>query len=87
VRVARRHDGSLVVSRDAPGRGAWLCRDPATGAVKAECLEAAAKRKAFTRAFRTAVAEECLILLRAMVSERANMDGTPSTDVELNGRD
>ena len=33
VRVARRADGSLVVDRDAPGRGAWLCQEPATGEV------------------------------------------------------
>ena len=32
VRVARRADGSLVVDRVAPGRGAWLCQEPATGA-------------------------------------------------------
>ena len=87
VRVARGRDGLLVVSRNAPGRGAWLCRDAATGAVKADCLEAAARRNAFTRAFRAAVAEENLTPLRAMMSERANMDGNPSSDVELNGRD
>ena len=77
----------IVASRDAPGRGAWLCRDAATGVLKADCLEAAATRHAFTRAFRAAVVDEDLTPLRAMMSERANMDGNPSTDVELNGRD
>ena len=87
VRVARRRDGLLVVSRNAPGRGAWLCRDLQTGAVKADCFEAAARRHAFSRAFRTAVEDECLTPLQATMQERANMDGKPSTDAELIGRD
>ena len=47
VRVVRLADGSLTVSRTAPGRGAWLC----AGSV--ECLRAAVQRKAFARALRT----------------------------------
>jgi predicted RNA-binding protein YlxR (DUF448 family) len=56
--VARRADGSLVIGRDAPGRGAWLCQESATGGVSDRCLEAAAHRNAFDRAFKTAVAAE-----------------------------
>lgn len=38
--------GELIVSRAAPGRGAWLC----TGRV--ECLRRAARTGRFDRAFR-----------------------------------
>ena len=39
-------DGSLVVGRMLPGRGAWLCRDSAI------CVDTAQKRRAFERALR-----------------------------------
>jgi predicted RNA-binding protein YlxR (DUF448 family) len=46
--VTRRADGSLVVSRTAPGRGAWLCASTASA-----CAAAAAKRRAWSRALRS----------------------------------
>ncbi len=49
VRVARNADGSLVVDRHRPGRGAWLCRrSPA-------CVDLAIRKRAFDRAFRAPV--------------------------------
>jgi predicted RNA-binding protein YlxR (DUF448 family) len=46
ARVARDADGALVVDRECPGRGAWLCRgSPA-------CVDRAIRRRAFDRAFR-----------------------------------
>jgi predicted RNA-binding protein YlxR (DUF448 family) len=41
-------DGRLVEGRTLPGRGAWLCPDPA-------CAALAARRRAFGRALRTDV--------------------------------
>jgi predicted RNA-binding protein YlxR (DUF448 family) len=73
TRVARQADGSLVVDREAPGRGAWLCREPTTGGVSAQCLAAAAHRDAFRRAFKTAVTPESWKTLREHTAERANM--------------
>ena len=78
VRVARRADGSLVIDRVAPGRGAWLCREPATGGVSGQCLEAAARRDAFPRAFKTAVLPGSWRVLRGTPAERANMDTGPT---------
>ena len=46
VRLARAPDGGILVSRTAPGRGAWLC----AGSVA--CLERAVKRDALRRALR-----------------------------------
>lgn len=51
VRVSRAADGSLVVGRSLPGRGAWLCRGTATS-----CAAAATKRRAWSRALRAEVA-------------------------------
>jgi hypothetical protein len=49
----------------APGRGAYLCPDPA-------CLEAAGKRRAFGRAFRgpAAVDDEFVATFAAACDER-----------------
>jgi predicted RNA-binding protein YlxR (DUF448 family) len=41
---------SLVVSRTATGRGAWLCSG------SAECLDLAVRRNAFSRALRVPIA-------------------------------
>jgi len=46
VRCAVTADGSPVISRTAPGRGAWLCRGQAT------CLQQAIKRRGFERAWK-----------------------------------
>jgi len=70
-------DGSLVVSRDYPGRGAWLCRDPQTGKPQAGCFEAARARKGFDRAYRTDVSMEAARSLEATIWERAIMDSNP----------
>lgn len=53
VRVACSEGGSLVLSRSAPGRGAWLCAtqdgpDP-------DCVDAADRRKAWSRALRSEI--------------------------------
>ena len=49
IRVAMDTRGELLVSRTAPGRGAWLC------AGSPGCLREAARRRAFERAFRRPV--------------------------------
>ncbi|MGH9079081.1 MAG: YlxR family protein [Acidimicrobiales bacterium] len=46
LRVARDAEGRLTAGRDAPGRGAWLCRDSSA------CVDRAIHRRAFDRAFR-----------------------------------
>jgi predicted RNA-binding protein YlxR (DUF448 family) len=58
VRIARSLGGALVVSRSAPGRGAWLCvGHPA-------CLDRAERRDAFSRAFREPVDKDAVAALR-----------------------
>ena len=64
VRLVRRSDGRVIVdrlSREA-GRGAYLCPVP-------ECLEAALKRGALTRAFRgpARIGPETLTFLRRRI--------------------
>lgn len=46
----------------APGRGAYLCPDPA-------CLQNAARRKGFDRAFKQSVPREAVEALEAAVRE------------------
>ena len=55
LRVAVTGDGRIVVSRTAPGRGAWLCDPPH------RCLPVALKRKAFDRAFRRPVETKSIL--------------------------
>jgi predicted RNA-binding protein YlxR (DUF448 family) len=43
-------DGDLVIDKRGQGRGAWLCRNES-------CVAAAAQSKAFSRAFRTKLAD------------------------------
>jgi len=57
VRVVRTPDGSLLVGRNHPGRGAWLC----IGSV--DCLHQAAKRNALSRALRAPVTPEAVMAL------------------------
>jgi uncharacterized protein len=57
VRVARRPDGSVVVGRHEPGRGAWLCPSPA-------CFDLAVRRRAIGRALRTEVTGDQVALVR-----------------------
>jgi predicted RNA-binding protein YlxR (DUF448 family) len=87
VRVARGADGSLVVDRHAPGRGAWLCRDAATGRVSDQCLEAAARKDAFRRALKAAVSPESWRALRGTTAERENMDTGSATGQATSRRD
>ncbi len=51
VRVVLRHGAVVPAGKGVPGRGAYLCPDH-------ECLAAAQKRRAFTRAFRAAAVME-----------------------------
>jgi predicted RNA-binding protein YlxR (DUF448 family) len=58
VRVVRVADGSLVVGRSVPGRGAWLCREAP------DCVDQAIRRKAFERALRGPVSREDMEMVR-----------------------
>jgi predicted RNA-binding protein YlxR (DUF448 family) len=62
VRVVRQADGQLRVDRKGPGRGAWLCR----GSVA--CLQEAARRRAFQRAFGASVETDAIDQLRADIT-------------------
>jgi predicted RNA-binding protein YlxR (DUF448 family) len=53
VRVACDANGDLVVSRTAPGRGAWVCALSPEAAVA--CQRAGVARGGFARAFRSAI--------------------------------
>jgi uncharacterized protein len=61
--VVRRPDGSLVVGRALPGRGAWLC------AGSASCLDLARRRRAFGRALRAPVEPSAEAELRRWFGE------------------
>ncbi|MGD0083403.1 MAG: YlxR family protein [Acidimicrobiales bacterium] len=63
IRVVAAADGSLVASRTAAGRGAWLCRS-STG-----CLDLAARRQSFPRALRTSVTPAAVEELRRFLAE------------------
>ncbi len=49
-----RSDGSLGVSKQHNGRGAWLCRD------SSECMLKAVRRNAFSRAFKRSIKPETI---------------------------
>ena len=51
--MVRTDDGGLVVGRHRPGRGAWLCPDPA-------CAALAARKGAWARALRAPVRPEAV---------------------------
>ncbi|MEO7836587.1 MAG: YlxR family protein [Acidimicrobiales bacterium] len=57
VRVVLGADGSLAVSRHAPGRGAWLCSGSRA------CVQGAERRGAFARALRRPVAASAVAAL------------------------
>jgi uncharacterized protein len=57
VRVVRRTDGTLVIDRTAPGRGAWLCRDGQLETPRTVCVVQADRRGGFSRAFRAQVVQ------------------------------
>ena len=68
-------DGTLVVGRTRPGRGAWLC------AGSDECMARAARRQSFGRALRAPVADEAVHALRNGLSEHARMELRRNTQV------
>ncbi len=72
VRIVRQPDGVLVVDRQAPGRGAWLCRE------SPDCLERAVRQRRFERAFRLAVDPAHLQQLSAQLGVAW---GRPAPDV------
>ncbi|MGD9705419.1 MAG: YlxR family protein [Acidimicrobiia bacterium] len=71
VRCATIDPDLVVLSRTAPGRGAWLC--PSTA-----CFEAATKRRSFERAFRRSVSP------RALGELRSTFEGCAGNVRELN---
>jgi len=75
VRIVRTPDGQVEVdpSGRRPGRGAYLCADPA-------CWETALKRRAFNRALRVVLAPEEVARLRAYVQALPVDGGTAAAD-------
>ncbi|MFN3649397.1 MAG: RNase P modulator RnpM [Armatimonadota bacterium] len=77
VRVALTPEGKLALdpSGKLPGRGAYLCPDPA-------CLTSALKRKSFDRAFRQAVPRDAVAELETRFHEyehtRKAREGVPA---------
>lgn len=66
--MIRAGDGTLVVGRTLPGRGAWLC------AGSLACIDLATRRNAFQRALRGSVTERSVASLRAEQAGRARME-------------
>ncbi|MGH9263946.1 MAG: YlxR family protein [Acidimicrobiales bacterium] len=69
VRVVAQPGGGLAVGRTSPGRGAWLC------AGSPACVAAAARRRAFDRALRTAVSPEAVDELGTTLAGRGRIGG------------
>jgi predicted RNA-binding protein YlxR (DUF448 family) len=69
VRVVRLEDGSLVLGRTLPGRGAWLCRGSGS------CVDSAQKRRAYDRALRGPVASGAVDDLRRTLEGLAGAPG------------
>jgi len=77
VRVVRgADDGTLVVGRTLPGRGAWLC----AGSVA--CLGLAERRGALARALRTQLPAGATQALRAAIEGCARMEGRSESEIE-----
>lgn len=70
IRVVRSPEGevSLDTRGKKPGRGAYLCPDPA-------CFKRAVKSKALERAFSAPLPPEVLTQLEAQLAERGSGDG------------
>jgi uncharacterized protein len=75
-RITRRADGSLLVGRREPGRGAWIC------AGSTACFDEAVRRKALERAFRTPVTNTEIKSLRARLHGAVPSRGAGSTSTE-----
>ncbi|MDQ4132952.1 MAG: YlxR family protein [Actinomycetota bacterium] len=69
VRIVAGTQGELRLGRTLAGRGAWLC----AGSVS--CVDAARRRRAFTRAFRVDVGPDAMAALREAVAERGRIEG------------
>ena len=57
VRVVRGAEGTLVIGRTLPGRGAWICAD------SPQCVQQAARRNAFSKALRAPVSPDVVLAL------------------------
>jgi predicted RNA-binding protein YlxR (DUF448 family) len=86
VRVVR-HGAGLEIGRSIAGRGAWLCQGEVPGLPAVPCLEQAARRQAFSRAFRAPVEPTAVAALRGMVVERARIERGGAFDAPANRRD
>lgn len=75
IRVSRAADGSLVVGRSLPGRGAWVCR-----ATAASCAAAATKRRAWSRALRAEVAPAAVERLQRALAAGGGGVGATAPD-------
>ena len=64
VRLHRGGDGTVGIG-PGPGRGAWLCGPPATGA----CLETAIRKRALERALRHPIPTDVIETLRARLGQ------------------
>jgi predicted RNA-binding protein YlxR (DUF448 family) len=74
IRIARTGDGRLAVGRTLAGRGAWLCQDTP------DCLDLAARRGGFARAFRVSIGAERIEDLRIDLGrspDRSGIDFVP----------
>lgn len=70
VRVARAADGTLNPGRTLPGRGAWLCPGSPT------CLDTAARKGGFDRAFKTRIDRSAIDALRLLIEGGETESGT-----------
>ena len=80
IRIVHSPDGSICMDLTgrAPGRGAYLCKDPA-------CFDKAMKKGAFTRAFQTSLPAEDAKKSREQLERAANSDSSGKTDAERGG--
>ena len=68
MRVVAGAGGELLEGRSRPGRGAWLC------AGSAACLDAAERKRAFSRALRTEVDSAAVEALRTTLARRGRIE-------------
>ena len=67
-RVVAGPEGELVEGRSRPGRGAWLCvGSPA-------CLDAAERKRAFSRGLRTEIDLSTVDTLRTTLARRGRLE-------------
>ena len=70
LRVARGADGVIAIDTTGrrQGRGAYICPDP-------ECLRAAVKKKALSRALKHHVGNEIYAMMEQWCADRENTSG------------